>query len=48
MNKKNWKRWPAFRKMRTTVKRNGKTILWFLARVLIRVLSENLIDWLIG
>lgn|GEM_PF-4724224 len=48
MNKRDWKRWFAFRKMRTTVKTYGTPILWHFAKGLIRVLVENLIDWLIG
>lgn len=42
------KGWSTFGPMWTTVKSNGKTILWLLAQVLIRVLGKNLIDWLIG
>lgn len=42
------KRWSTSRKMWTTVKTSGKTILWLLAQELIRVLGKNLIDWLIG
>lgn len=48
MDKRNWKRWFAFPKMRTTVKTYGTLILWHFATGSIGALGKNLIDWLIG